>query len=88
MGTEKNFLESIIDNIHRLRNLSYEQRENILRRTDEQIPEKVPEIKELVRSLCEERGFCKSAGIDYGNIQQEDSRLMKTAIADYLMREP
>lgn len=76
----------IAQNVHRLRNLTNEQREKILERADELIPEKASDVKNLVLSLCNERGFCKSAGLDYCNIQEEDSRLIKTAIADYLMR--
>ncbi len=87
MDLEKeSMIVQIAQNVHRLRNLTYEQRESILERADELIPEKAKDVKNLVLSLCYERGFCKSAGLNYSNIQEEDSRLIKTAIVDYLMR--
>jgi hypothetical protein len=84
--SENEVLERIIVNIHRLRNLNNEQRESILERADSLIPEKAPEVKDLVLSLCYERGFCKSAGINYSKISPEDSRLIRVAVADYLMQ--
>ena len=78
-------LEELIRNIKRLRNWNSGQREIRLEEADSKIPEKVSEAKNLVSRLCYNGQFCKNAGIDYDNIQTEDSRLIKAAIADYLL---
>jgi hypothetical protein len=88
MNLEKeSMVEEIAKTVLKLKGASLEQREKILERADEIMPEKAPEVKKLVLDLCYERGFCKSAGLNYSNIQEEDSRLIRTAVAEYLMRD-
>jgi|WetSurMetagenome_2_1015567.scaffolds.fasta_scaffold223998_2 hypothetical protein len=62
------------------------EKEEILRKADEEISrEKSLKAIKLVEELCYYRLFCKNAGINYANIKETDSRLIKIALADYLL---
>ena len=63
------------------------ERENILDRADKTIPMPLAlKAIRLVQELCYLKEFCTQAGVDYNSIKEEDSRMIKTALADYLMR--
>jgi hypothetical protein len=78
-------LEEIVRNIKRLRAWNKEQREIRLEEAEIKIPEKNAGVLGLVLDLCYDRKFCKDAGINYSEIQADDSRLIKTAIMYYLL---
>ena len=82
---EVNFKE-IEKKVLELSSSSEEERQAILERADREIPREMGEIaQEIVRDLCYDRSFCRRAGIGYNNITEKESRLVKTALASYLL---
>ena len=60
----------------------------ILEQADEQLPESIGKTAiKLTNDLCGSRYFCKMANINYASISEQDSRLIKTSIADYLLKK-
>ena len=80
-------LKEVANNVKRLRNWTSDQRDIRLEKADREITNKALAVKNLAHRLCYDRAFCRDAGINYDNINEEDSRLIKAAIADYILNE-
>ena len=87
MNFDKSQLADVVKNVKRFKNWTYEQRNILLGKLGEEIGEKGTEINKIVTQLCYDRKFCRDIGINYSNILEEDFRLIKTAIVDYLLGE-
>jgi len=75
-------LNQLSKNVRRISSKGEIERENTLTKADKIIPDYVKKANELATDLCYDRGFCKNSGIDYS---QPDIKLIRTAIADYLL---
>lgn len=77
-------LRDLVKKVRWLKNKNEIFREKILKEVekDSALDSK---IRRATLDLCYDREFCKQAGIEYSNIQEQDSRLIKTAIVYYLL---
>lgn len=82
-------LEDLQKYIRKARQLTRFQREIVLEKADQKIhlnPFQRQNLQELILDLCHDRVFCAECGITPKEYAQIDSRMLKTAIADYLMQ--
>jgi len=81
----------LMQNLRLVRGINKEEREKILSRVNEDIhPYIASQIPDLVMEVCS-RGYLayhfKEVGIDYVNMQREDSRLIRIAITKHLLEK-
>jgi len=79
-------ITQIAHELEKLKLKTAEEREIILKRADKEIPrEYSSQAGQMVLDLCNDETFCELSGISYSNLNQEDIRLIRTALASYLL---
>ena len=85
LGLNEKDLVEIILSIPRLRTWHPHNREAIWEQVDEVLKEKIKRLRDALCYKREFRNLYEQIGIDYCNIQKEDSGLIRFAITNYLL---